>query len=609
MQYSTDIGLSTGDLAVDLLASVLELPASEATTVLGAAQALGVDPLDHCSHRFGLSEAAVLSRAAAWAGLPFAPQVPHTVRGSATFRRLDSLADIRAIYARLDDVDLHFFAPRFDDLIKLRRRSREGAHLEQSICIVPGSAIRRELAEANASALIAESRQRLARLWPNASAHLDLPMALRASFALVLALVVGFAALAPFVARPLMVPFLLIVIVAPAALRLAAAFFRPPEQSDTILGDAELPTYSVLVPLRDEAGMVPQLYTALCAIDYPPEKLDVLFIVEATSTETVRAVEAILDDPRFELVVVPDALPHTKPKALDYALPLVRGELVVVYDAEDIPARNQLRLAASRFAARPEFDCLQAELVIENGAENWLTALFAGEYAGLFGRLLPLLAELRLPMPLGGTSNHFRAAALREVGGWDAFNVTEDADLGVRLARLRYCTGTLRSATAEEAPVALGAWMRQRTRWMKGWMQTFLVHNRRPREFLSNIGWRGFLFFQLYVGSLIVSSLLHTVFALTLAIQLALWGPSLFTTGLDAFYLLVLGVGYGGAFGLAIAGLIRQRQPELGVYQVLLPVYWLLHAFAAVRATVELLTRPYFWSKTVHGKTKMKRSA
>lgn len=376
-----------------------------------------------------------------------------------------------------------------------------------------------------------------------------------------------------------------------------------------MLTDAELPRYTVLVPLRDEAAMVPQLVEALGAFDYPAEKLDVMFLVEATSPETVAAVEAVRADARFELLVVPEGPPHTKPKALDYALPLVRGEHVVVFDAEDIPERRQLRRAAARFAAHPELDCLQAELRIDNGAENWLTALFAGEYAGLFSLLLPYLAEHRLPLPLGGTSNHFRTATLRQVGGWDAFNVTEDADLGVRLARMRTRTGTLAAATAEEAPIRLDAWMRQRTRWMKGWMQTFLVHNRRPLQFVDDIGWRGFLFFQVYVASLIASSLIHTVFLASVAVQVALFGAGWprFSDGWDLLYLLVLIVGYGGAFGIALAGLIRQGKTELAVYQVLLPVYWLLHAIAASRAAVELIRRPYFWSKTRHGETRMVR--
>jgi glycosyltransferase XagB len=140
-------------------------------------------------------------------------------------------------------------------------------------------------------------------------------------------------------------------------------------------------------------------------------------------------------------------------------------------------------------------------------------------------------------------------------------------------------------------------------------MQTFLVHNRHPLALLGDLGWRNFLFFQLYVGSLIVSSLIHTVFAISLCVAVVQHGPSWprLADGWDIAYLLVLVVGYGGAFGLALRGLWRQGQIDLAAYQLLLPVYWLLHAAAAVRASIELLVRPYFWSKTRHGETRMVR--
>ena len=210
-------------------------------------------------------------------------------------------------------------------------------------------------------------------------------------------------------------------------------------------------------------------------------------------------------------------------------------------------------------------------------------------------------------MPLGGTSNHFRTAALRELGSWDAFNVTEDADLGVRLSRLRYRASTIRSETGEEAPISLAAWMMQRTRWMKGWMQTFIVHNRNLRSFIGDIGWRNFLFFEIHVGGLILTSLLHTAFLAVLVVLLALGHWPNFEDGWDAASLLLLVVGYGSSFSLALAGLLRRGQWRLLPYQLLLPFYWVLHSIAALRAARELLTRPYFWGKTTHGRTRRAR--
>jgi cellulose synthase/poly-beta-1,6-N-acetylglucosamine synthase-like glycosyltransferase len=288
-------------------------------------------------------------------------------------------------------------------------------------------------------------------------------------------------------------------------------------------------------------------------------------------------------------------------------MPLVRGTYVVVYDAEDIPDPGQLRLAASTFAAEPSLDCLQAELVVDNADENALTALFAGEYAGQFGLMLPFLSAHRLPMPLGGTSNHFRTAALRELGHWDAFNVTEDADLGVRLSRLRYRTGVLASETSEEAPITLGAWMVQRTRWIKGWMQTFIVHNRNMPQFLGDIGLRNFLFFQVYVGGLILSSLLHTVFLLSFAVRAAFGAWPRLYDPVDLAYLTILILGYGGTIVLVVAGLKRRRATRLLAAQALLPLYWILHSIAALRAAWQLLVRPYFWGQTMHGRTRQDR--
>ena len=333
-------------------------------------------------------------------------------------------------------------------------------------------------------------------------------------------------------------------------------------------------------------------------------------MVESRSPDTVTAVAALLGDARLRLVVVPDCRPYTKPKAIDYALPLARGRYLVVFDAEDAPDPGQLRLAASRFAADPGLACLQAELVPENASENALTALFAGEYAGLFGRLLPALARWRLPVPLGGTSNHFRIDVLRALGGWDAFNVTEDADLGVRLARRGLRAEMLASRTLEEAPLTFRPWMAQRTRWMKGWMQTFIVHNRAPLLFLRDIGWRGFLGFQVLVGGMIVTSLLHTALIGSLLVRLALegWFGLVPRDVWDWLSLAILVSGYAGAFAVQVIGLLHQRAASLLPLQLLLPVYWILHSIASVRAAIELITKPVYWAKTTHGVTRLSRA-
>ena len=441
---------------------------------LEAALELEVDPLDYCAHRFGLGDALVMQRAASWAGLEFFERIPQLGNTKPVIEKIDRFGEIRALRCPVLDRQVVYAAPRFETMIKLKLLHEIRPDLKRHIAIVPAPAIRAELALLGEEAMMERARHRLWEKWRNAAGHLDAPFAARVRFALLLAAILALVTLAPWISRPVFLPLVGFLLLVPAVLRLAAAL-SPQHQSPAValLDDADLPVYSVLVPLRDEAPMVRALADALRQIDYPPEKLDLHFVVEMQSLATVEAVQAELHDPRFELLLVPDALPRTKPKALNYALPMVRGEHLVVFDAEDIPEPGQLRLAASTFAAHPDLECLQAELVIDNAGESLLAAWFAGEYAGQFGLMLPLLARLGLPMPLGGTSNHFRTSSLRAVGGWDPFNVTEDADLGVRLARLGLKTATIASRTGEEAPIKLHGWLGQRARWMKGWMRLF----------------------------------------------------------------------------------------------------------------------------------------
>ena len=414
-------------------------------------------------------------------------------------------------------------------------------------------------------------------------------------------LLVGLVLLAPHFAQVLLLPVTLVLLLVPAAIRLAAVLEPlPPAPKLTRPPDEQLPVYSVLIPLHHEAGMVPQLFAAMRALDYPPDRLDIKFVVEACSEDTLAAVRERLGEPRFSLLSVPDAAPRTKPKALDFALPLCTGEHVVVFDAEDVPDPDQLWKAAVRFRDAPDVVCLQAHLVIDNSQHNWLTAQFSGEYAGLFAVLLPALARWRLPIPLGGTSNHFRLKLLRELGGWDAFNVTEDADLGIRLARRRLRVDMLASRTLEHAPVRIMPWMGQRTRWMKGWMQTFIVHNRDPAGLLAELGLPAFLAFESLVLGMIVAPVLHCAFLLTVSIRLGT-GAGLVDGSLwTVFYLAMLAIGYGSAVATNWLGLRRLAAGRVAVSQLWLPLYWFLIGIATIRAVRELVLRPFYWFKSPH---------
>ncbi len=307
---------------------------------------------------------------------------------------------------------------------------------------------------------------------------------------------------------------------------------------------------------------------------------------------------------------MPEAAPRTKPKALNFALQFARGEFVVIYDAEDRPCPQQLREALAAFhAGPPNLACVQARLNFYNASENWLTRQFAIEYAALFDGLLPAMQRLGLPMPLGGTSNHFRISALRWLGAWDAHNVTEDADLGMRLARRGYVCRMLESTTLEEATCRFGPWLRQRTRWLKGFMQTYLVHMRRPLRLWRELGTARFLGFNIVIGGLVFSALVHPLvylFAAAEALQGSLLNLPHGPLGAPIWLLALFNgaLGYLASMGLALLAL-RWRNGRMGArlapHVLFLPAYWLLISLAAYRALWQLVTAPFHWEKTEHG--------
>jgi len=370
--------------------------------------------------------------------------------------------------------------------------------------------------------------------------------------------------------------------------------------------DAALPTYSVLVPLYREARVLPDLVQALQSLDWPADRLDVKLILEADDDETRRVAERAVEGTAFEIVVVPPLPPRTKPKALVYALQFARGELVTVYDAEDRPHPMQLREAHAAFRrGGPSLACLQAPLLIDNLGSGMLARYFALEYSALFDGLLPALAALDMPLPLGGTSNHFRRAALRDAGGWDPYNVTEDADLGIRLARLGYRCDTITRPTWEEAPVAPKAWLAQRTRWFKGWLQTFLVHSRQPVKLVRQLGIRSTVGFLLVGIGMLVSAIIHPIYianvVLTALDPLSLWSDGgAFSAAVVGFNLFNLAVGYFAAIRLCWRTMrLRNRRGQL-IALATLPLYWLLMSVACLTAVWQLVRQPHYWAKTPH---------
>jgi cellulose synthase/poly-beta-1,6-N-acetylglucosamine synthase-like glycosyltransferase len=391
-------------------------------------------------------------------------------------------------------------------------------------------------------------------------------------------------------------------------LRLVGALLHHPHQIlPPRVRDAALPVYTVIAPIYREATSVAALIASIEQLDWPAEKLDVKLVVEADDTETQAALARLDLGPHFEIIVSPPFGPRTKPKALNAALPFARGSFTVIYDAEDRPEPGQLRSALAVFLANdPQLACVQAALTIDNTADSWLARLFTAEYAAHFDVFLPCLASLRLPLPLGGSSNHFRTEALRAVGAWDPYNVTEDADLGMRLARFGYRSTVIASTTYEEAPARLRPWLKQRTRWFKGWTQTWLVHMRTPTALLHELGSAGFAIFQLFIGGSVLSALIYPVYLVVVASRL-IEGVPVFGSDVAGLHVAAL---IGGLFATAATtavGLIRRQLTASAWVVVLTPLQWLLLSIAAWRGLLQLGRDPYRWEKTEHGLAKSSR--
>jgi cellulose synthase/poly-beta-1,6-N-acetylglucosamine synthase-like glycosyltransferase len=453
----------------------------------------------------------------------------------------------------------------------------------------------------------------LARAFPEYSAHIRITRGQQ--FA---AGVLGLSILLGFVFAPR--SFALAIAAAMAVGFVANVLFRSlliwigaedrPETADLRWSaDEDLPIYTILVPVYREAKVLSSLIANMRALDYPRSKLDIRIVAESDDAETVIEAQRLATGEEFTVVQVPVCHPRTKPKACNFALPAARGEYLVIYDAEDRPEPDQLRKAVAAFHGRQDtLACLQARLSFYNASDSWLSAMFTLDYELWFGFLLPGLSRLGVPMPLGGTSNHFRTGVLREIRGWDPFNVTEDADLGVRLAKRGYRVATLDSTTFEEATNTLGNWTRQRSRWMKGYMQTWLVHMRDPVAFVRSSGLRGFLAFQIFIGGAVLAALVNpmlwSVFLLTQILPFVSGWADL-GSPLASIALASL-IGGNAIFTyVMMLGAVKRDWFHLTPYGLSSFVYWLFISAAAYRGLWQLYRRPFYWEKTAHGLSRL----
>jgi len=374
---------------------------------------------------------------------------------------------------------------------------------------------------------------------------------------------------------------------------------RPPSASPP----TDWPRYTVVAALYDEADVLPQLVERLARIDYPPDRLEGFLALEAHDHETIQAALAVDRPSWLQLLIVPPGRPQTKPRALNHALDRSNGDLICVYDAEDDPDPLQLREAAARFCADPtgRLACLQAPLRIRRRhpaaqPSPFFDRQFAVEYASLFEVVIPAMSRMGLPFPLGGTSNHFRVDVLRGLGGWDPWNVTEDADLGFRLWRHGYRLGHIERPTYETPPGGIEHWLPQRCRWLKGYLQTFGVHSRDP----VGLGIRGLLAMATTLGASLIAAAAHGPSLAWVIVALITAADARITpaTPLAAISVLILGAAsawLSGAIGARRAGV-----PYTAIDMAVAPAYWSLLSLAFAHAVWRLIREPFAWDKTAH---------
>lgn len=390
-------------------------------------------------------------------------------------------------------------------------------------------------------------------------------------------------------------------------------FRNPPEVNITDkeisdLDEQSLPKYTILCPLYREWSVLPQFMKAISDLDYPKDRIQVLLLLEEDDEKTIAEVRQMFIPTYFEILIVPESMPKTKPKASNYGLTRATGDMVVIYDAEDVPDPLQLKKSVAAFRRLPgKVKCIQAKLNFYNPHQNILTRVFTAEYSLWFDLVLTGLQSIKAPIPLGGTSNHFRKKDLISLKGWDSFNVTEDCDLGMRIAKRGYTTAIINSVTLEEANSSPLNWFRQRTRWVKGYIQTYLVHMRRPDHFVKH--WRDphVITFQLVVGGKVMSLLINPIMWI-LTICYFAFRPQI-GTQIESFFpapILYMGV-FSLIFGnflymyYYMIGCAKREQYDLIKYVFLVPIYWLAMSLAAFVSWFKLITAPHHWSKTKHG--------
>lgn len=532
-----------------------------------------------------------------------APPAPPTREPFEIGRYRESIIELQTLPDRAEDGASILRTARPEDALTFIARHPESGQFSD-IVSEPQGTLRSAISARFAPHLTQAATEDLRRMKPKLSSASGFPLWMKALYVALLPLLGMLFLTEMSLAAQIICAALLPYVLISTSLRVALLFARDPAPQAAQLDQNELPIVSIVIPVYREARSVVILVDALTRLNYPKDRLEVVFLLEEDDLETPRALDLLKLPHYCASLVVPHSLPKTKPKAMNYVLPMLRGEIVGIFDAEDIPDPDQVRLAVTALHNSAEnVACAQCSLNHYNHADNFLTRCAAMEYALWFDLLLTRLSWLKLPVPLGGTSLYIRTAILREVGGWDPHNVTEDADLGARLARHGYRSILVRSTTQEEATSNVKSWIKQRSRWIKGFMQTWAVHMRHPSKLRRDLGWPGFLALNTMLLDGFLAFFAQPFFLCAMAIFLISGGgtAALMASPIAVATTLVFVSGQLLLMAMAIKAARDRFGWHMAIQAPFLWVYWQLGGLAALIAATQLVTRPQHWEKTEHG--------
>lgn len=400
---------------------------------------------------------------------------------------------------------------------------------------------------------------------------------------------------------------------------------RKEDKPDYVL-PKDLPSISILIPAYREELVLGNCISRIFESDYPTELLDVIILTERDDQGTMAIAHELSKKYGIKHVQVEESTePKGKPRALNFGLRHVRGDIVGVIDAEDIIAKELFREVALMMSSG--YDAVQGVLDMVNDRDGYMNMHLRAEYRYWYHTYLPALQYSNFPIPLGGTTNFFRRSVLKDLEGWDPYNVTEDFELGLRLYNERKRVGNiydmlkdrraqsifrnnykfslLESVTQEESPTTMSGWLRQRTRWQRGKIQTFRKIAKKPPQAATSKLHSIMMSLIPHLGPINLTGIAYSlyIFFSGISIPVYLYYIFGFNMSMIAFYCVANAYSY-----FNVVGRTRNRRFLGAIFiGITTLVYWVMQWMADVRAIKhEYIGSKVFWEKTDHSGVHMK---